>query len=115
IAYWVDLEHPYRTLDPGYVESVWWALRQMWDKGLLYEGNRVVPYCPRDETALSSHEVAQGYRDVEDPSVYVTLPVLDPAGSLEPGDNLLVWTTTPWTLITNAAVAVGPRIEYARA
>ena len=75
IAYWVDLEHPYRTLDDSYVESVWWALAQLWERDLLYEGHKVVPYCPRDGTALSSHEVAQGYKDVEDPSVYVKFPV----------------------------------------
>ncbi|MGZ5311454.1 MAG: class I tRNA ligase family protein, partial [Solirubrobacterales bacterium] len=76
IAYWVDLEKPYRTLDPDYIESVWWALKTMWDRDLLYEGHKVVPYCPRDGTALSSHEVSQGYRDVEDPSVYVRFPVV---------------------------------------
>ena len=76
IAYWVDLEHPYRTLDDSYVESVWWALAQLWERDLLYEGHKVVPYCPRDGTALSSHEVAQGYKDVEDPSVYVKFRVV---------------------------------------
>ena len=78
IAYWVDLDEAYRTLDPGYVESVWWALKTMWDRDLLYEGHKVVPYCARCGTALSSHEVAQGYKDVEDPSVYVRLPVTKP-------------------------------------
>src|SRR5262249_21112004 len=97
-----------------YIESVWWALRRMWDDDRLYEGHRVVPYCPRCGTALSSHEVALGYHDVEDPSVYVKLPVRDPKSPLEAGDELLVWTTTPWTLITNAAGAVGPEIEYVR-
>jgi isoleucyl-tRNA synthetase len=114
IGYWVDLEHPYRTLDTGYVESVWWALKQLWDKDLLYEGFKVVPYCPRDGTALSSHEVSQGYADVEDPSVYVRFPVTQPAGALKPGDQLLVWTTTPWTLVSNAAVAVDPDLTYVR-
>ena len=75
IGYWVDLEHPYRTLDPAYIESVWWALKTMWEKDLLFEGHKVVPYCVRCGTALSSHEVAQGYQDVEDPSIYVTFPV----------------------------------------
>jgi isoleucyl-tRNA synthetase len=74
IGYWVDLDDPYRTLDTHYIESVWWALKQMWDKDLLYEGFKVVPYCPRDGTALSSHEVSQGYKDVEDPSIYVRFP-----------------------------------------
>jgi isoleucyl-tRNA synthetase len=114
IGYWVDVEHPYRTLDPTYVESVWWALRQLWDKNLLYEGHKVVPYCTRCGTALSSHEVAQGYEDVEDPSVFVRFPVTEPAGALRAGDVLLVWTTTPWTLVSNAAVAVDPDLTYVR-
>jgi isoleucyl-tRNA synthetase len=136
IGFWIDLDDPYVTLANDYIESVWWSLRKIWDDGRLYEAYKVVPYCPRDGTALSSHEVAQGYKDVEDPSVYVRLPVLEtPAagpdapgreaeeaagsGSGEPaiqsGDSLLVWTTTPWTLISNAAVAVGPETEYVRA
>jgi isoleucyl-tRNA synthetase len=122
IAFWIDLDDPYVTLDNTYIESVWWSLRRIWDDGRLYESNRVVPYCPRDQTALSSHEVAMGYKDVEDPSVYVKLPVTEvppadhiPQGPLREGDQLLVWTTTPWTLISNAAVAVGPEIEYVRA
>src|SRR6266487_1558212 len=116
IGFWIDLDDAYVTMTNDYIESVWWALRKIWDDGRLYEAYKVVPYCPRDGTALSSHEVAQGYEDVEDPSVYVKLPVAEPAGSpLEVGDNLLVWTTTPWTLISNAAVAVGPEIEYVRA
>ena len=86
----------------------------MWDKDLLYEGFKVVPYCPRDGTALSSHEVAQGYQDVEDPCVYVRFPVTKPAGALREGDALLVWTTTPWTLVSNAAVAVDPELTYVR-
>src|SRR5215216_836782 len=103
IAYWVDLDDAYYTLDPDYVESVWWALKTMWDRDLLYEGHKVVPYCARCGTALSSHEVAQGYKDVEDPSVYVRFPVTRPAGALREGDTLLVWTTTPWTLVSSAA------------
>ncbi len=114
IAYWVDLDDAYYTFDPDYVESVWWALKTMWDRGLLYESHKVVPYCARDGTALSSHEVAQGYQDVEDPSIYVRLPVVEPAGALREGDTLLVWTTTPWTLVSNAAVAVDPELTYAR-
>src|SRR5215211_3051697 len=80
IGFWIDLDDAYRTLDDTYVESVWWALTTMWDKGLLYEGHKVVPYCTRCGTALSSHEVAQGYQDVEDPSVYVKFPVTKAAG-----------------------------------
>ena len=114
IGYWVDLDDPYRTLDTDYIESVWWALKQLWDKDLLYEGFKVVPYCPRDGTSLSSHEVSQGYKDVEDPSVYVRYPITKPAGALREGDNLLVWTTTPWTLVSNAAVAVDPELTYVR-
>ncbi|MGH2956467.1 MAG: isoleucine--tRNA ligase [Solirubrobacterales bacterium] len=122
IGFWLDLDDPYVTLENDYIESVWWALRRIWDDGRLYQGHKVVPYCPRCGTALSSHEVALGYHDVEDPSVYIKLPIREPAPSdqipespLEPGDLLLVWTTTPWTLITNAAVAAGPEIEYVRA
>jgi isoleucyl-tRNA synthetase len=143
IGFWIDLDDAYRTLDENYIESVWWALAEIHRKGLLYEGHKVVPYCYRCGTALSSHEVALGYQDVVDPSVYVRLPVNiatvegpatlvqqpggpvrmpaqppDPAGRAGPlkkGDALLIWTTTPWTLPGNVAVAVGPDIEYARA
>jgi isoleucyl-tRNA synthetase len=122
IGFWIDLNDPYVTLTNEYMESVWWSLRRIWDDGRLYEAHKVVPYCPRDETALSSHEVALGYEDVEDPSIYVKLPVTAvtpsdriPESPLREGDRLLVWTTTPWTLISNAAVAVAPEIEYARA
>ena len=107
IGFWLDLEHAYRTLDESYIESVWWALSQIDARGLLYEGHKVVPYCPRCETTLSSHEVALGYRDVVDPSVFLKLPVL---GGVE---RLLVWTTTPWTLPGNVAVAVSPTASYA--
>ncbi len=115
IGFWVDLDNAYRTLDTDYVESVWWALKTIWDKGLLYEGHKVVPYCPRCGTALSSHEVALGYKDVIDPSVYVRFPVTEGGGPLEQGDELIVWTTTPWTLVSNAAVAVDPDLTYVRA
>jgi isoleucyl-tRNA synthetase len=115
IGFWVDLDNAYRTLDATYVESVWWALRQIHDKGLLYEGHKVVPYCPRCGTALSSHELALGYKDVTDPSVYVRFPVAEDGGPLQAGDELLVWTTTPWTLVSNAAVAVDPELTYVRA
>jgi isoleucyl-tRNA synthetase len=115
IGFWVDLDNAYRTLDPGYVESVWWALKQIADKDLLYEGHKVVPYCPRCGTALSSHELALGYKDVVDPSVYVRFPVAEDGGPVQAGDELLVWTTTPWTLVSNAAVAVDPELTYVRA
>jgi isoleucyl-tRNA synthetase len=115
IGFWVDLEHAYRTLDEGYIESVWWALAEIDRKGLLYEGHKVVPYCPRCGTALSSHEVALGYRDVVDPSVYVRLAITADHGPVREGDALLIWTTTPWTLAGNVAVAAGVDVEYARA
>ncbi|HEY8581293.1 MAG TPA: isoleucine--tRNA ligase, partial [Capillimicrobium sp.] len=115
IGFWLDLDDAYRTLDPTYVESVWWALKRIFDKDLLYEGHKVVPYCPRCGTALSSHEVALGYKDVEDPSVYVRFPVAEDGGPAQVGDDLLVWTTTPWTLVSNAAVAAHPELTYVRA
>ncbi|MEX0993828.1 MAG: isoleucine--tRNA ligase [Solirubrobacterales bacterium] len=116
IGFWIDLDDAYITMSNDYVESVWWALRQIWDKGLLYEGHKVVPYCPRCGTALSSHEVALGYKDISDPSVYVRFRVAEsgPQAPIERGDSLLVWTTTPWTLISNVAVAVAPDVDYVR-
>jgi isoleucyl-tRNA synthetase len=108
IGFWLDLDDAYRTLDPSYIESVWWALSQIHAKGLLYESHRVVPYCPRCGTALSSHEVSQGYQDVVDASAYVKLWLIGH------DEALVVWTTTPWTLPGNLAAAVGPDITYAR-
>lgn len=107
---WIDTADAYWTLDNSYIESVWWLIRQLWDKGLLYEGHKVSPYCGRCGTALSSHELGQPdvYRDVVDPSVFVRFPVEDD------DVDLLVWTTTPWTLLSNVAAAVGPTIEYVR-
>jgi len=107
IAFWIDLEHPYITLTNDYIESVWWILKQLWDRDLLYQGYKVVPYCPRCGTPLSDHEVAQGYKETEDPSLYVKIPLRD-----EEGTYFLVWTTTPWTLPGNVALAVHPDIEY---
>ena len=113
IGFWIDLDDPYVTLDDDYIESVWWSLRQLFDRDMLYEGHRVSPYCPRCGTALSSHEVALGYRDVTDRSVYVKLALVDDGG--RPTDeSLLVWTTTPWTLPGNYAVALNPEVEYVR-
>src|ERR1700680_1556692 len=108
IGFWLDLDDAYRTLDESYIESVWWALAQIDARGLLYEGRKVVPYCPRCETTLSSHEVALGYRDIVEESVFLKLPVV---GGEE---QLLVWTTTPWTLPGNVAVAVAPQATYVR-
>jgi len=112
LGFWVDMDHPYRTLDNPYIESVWWALKTLHAKDLLYEGYKVSAHCPRDQTSLSSAEVALGYQQypdpVVDPSVYVRLPLED-----EENTSLLIWTTTPWTLISNAAVAVHPDVDYA--
>jgi len=114
-AVWIDTADAYWTLANDYIESVWWIVRQLWDKGLLYEGHRVTPYCGRCGTALSSHEVAQGYEDVVDPSIYVRFPLTnEPDGVAAPDADLLVWTTTPWTLISNVAAAVGPPFGYVR-
>ena len=107
MGYWVDLNEAYVTYTNDYIESLWWILKNFWDKGLLYQGYKVVPYCPRCGTPLSDHEVALGYRDADDPSVYVRMPLVD-----EPGTSLLVWTTTPWTLPGNVAVAAHPEIDY---
>ncbi|HUU45981.1 MAG TPA: isoleucine--tRNA ligase, partial [Acidobacteriota bacterium] len=107
IGYWLDLDNAYVTLTNDYIETVWWILAQFFKRGLLYEGHKIVPYCPRCETGLSSHEVAQGYRTVKDPSLTVTMPLAD-----DPETAFLVWTTTPWTLISNTALAVGADIDY---
>ena len=107
IGYWVDLESAYITFTNDYMESVWWILKNFWDKDLLYQGYKVVPYCPRCGTPLSDHEVAQGYQDTTDPSVFVRMPLVD-----TPGTSLLVWTTTPWTLPANVAVAAGADVDY---
>jgi isoleucyl-tRNA synthetase len=117
IGFWIDLDDAYRTLDSEYVESVWSALKTIHDRGLLYERLKVVPYCTRDETTLSSHELGQPdvYKMVEDPSVYVRLPVRADHGAAHANDELVVWTTTPWTLVSNAAVAVDPELIYVRA
>jgi isoleucyl-tRNA synthetase len=115
IGFWIDLEHAFRTGDPEYIESVWWSLHELWDKGLIYKGHKVVPYCPRCGTGLSSHETAMGYADTEDQTVTVRLPVVEPRGPLRAGDQLLIWTTQPWTLFANCAVAISPALRYVRA
>lgn len=109
MGYWVDLDHPYVTFHNEYIESIWWALKQYYDKDMIYRGYKIQPYCPRCETPLSSHEVALGYKEVKDPSVYVKMKLKD-----EPNTHFLVWTTTPWTLISNVALAVHPDIEYVK-
>ncbi|HZH40365.1 MAG TPA: isoleucine--tRNA ligase [Gemmatimonadales bacterium] len=107
VGYWLDYEHPYVTYSNEYIESVWWLLRRLYDKALLYRGYKVLPYCPRCGTALSSHELAQGYESVQTNSVFVSFPL-----EKEPNRQLVIWTTTPWTLLANVAVAVHPDLEY---
>lgn len=116
MGYWVNLEDAYITYKNEYIESVWWSLKKFFDAGLIYRGYKIQPYCPRCETPLSTHEVAQGYEDVKDPSVYVVFkikPGQSAAGELN-DYSFLVWTTTPWTLISNVALAVGPKITYVK-
>jgi isoleucyl-tRNA synthetase len=110
MGFWVDFSEAYRTMDASYIESVWWSLKQIWDRGLLVQDYRVAPYCPRCGTALSDHELAMGYETVVDPSVYVRFPLT--SGPLASEAALLVWTTTPWTLVSNTAVAVHPDATY---
>jgi isoleucyl-tRNA synthetase len=110
MGYWVDTQDAYRTMSPGYIESVWWALKQIHAKGLLVEDYRVAPYCPRCGTGLSDHELAQGYETVIDPSIYVRFPLT--SGPYAGRAALLVWTTTPWTLVSNTAVAAHPGVDY---
>ncbi len=115
MGYWVDFDSAYWTMDKDYVQSVWWSLKQIFDKGLLSQDHRVAPYCPRCGTGLSDHELAQGYETVVDPSVYVRFPVRagETLAERHPGLSFLVWTTTPWTLVSNTAVAVKPDATYA--
>lgn len=108
-GFWLDLDNPYITCTNNYIESVWWMLAQFFKENMLYEGHKVVPYCPRCGTALSSHEVAQGYKEVEDPSVFVRFAIKN-----QEKTYFLVWTTTPWTLVSNVALAVGKDIDYVK-
>ena len=111
---WVDFDQAYWTMSPEYVESVWWSLKEIWQKGLLVQDHRVAPYCPRCGTGLSDHELAQGYETVTDPSVYVRFPATSgPLADLNAA--FLVWTTTPWTLVSNTAIAVNPEVTYVAA
>jgi len=109
VGFWADMENPYITYDNNYIESEWWALKKIWDMGLLYKGHKVVPYCPRCGTSLSSHEVAQGYKDITDKTIYVKFKVKDTADTY-----LMAWTTTPWTLPSNVALTVGAKFDYAK-
>ncbi|CAM3601384.1 isoleucine--tRNA ligase [Deinococcus frigens] len=116
MGYWVDLDDAYMTLHRDYIESVWWSVAELEKKGLLYRGFRVAPYCPKDGTTLSNAEVSEGYKDIQDPSVYVTLDLLEPEKiGLAAGAAFLVWTTTPWTLPYNVGVAIHPEFEYVAA
>ncbi len=113
MGFWVDFDKAYWTMNPSYVESVWWSLKQIFDKGLLVQDHRVAPYCPRCGTGLSDHELAQGYETITDESVYVRMSVT--SGQLlarHPGLQLMIWTTTPWTLVSNTAIAVNPDVDY---
>jgi len=109
IGFWIDMDNPYITLSNDYIESVWWLLKKIWEKGLLYKGYKIVPWCPRCETALSDHEVAQGYKETEDPSIFVKFKIKN-----QDNTYFLAWTTTPWTLISNVALAVHPDEDYVK-
>jgi isoleucyl-tRNA synthetase len=124
IGFWLDIEHPYITMDNDYIESCWWIVKRLWGKGLIYQGYKVTPHCPRCDTSLSSHEVALGYEDTDDPSIWVKFKVVPSPISESEGQkrlyklsrdkvtHLLAWTTTPWTLPGNTALAVAPGAEY---
>lgn len=114
MGYWINLDDAYITCTNEYIESVWWALKTLFDKGLIYKDYKIVPQCPRSETVLSSHELALGYKDTKDPSVYVVMKLKESELTKEGTTYFLVWTTTPWTLISNVALAVGPEIEYVK-
>ena len=108
VGFWADMEHPYITYENDFIESEWWALKEIWKKGLLYQGHKIVPYCPRCGTPLSSHEVAQGYKDVTERSAIVTFKAADEDA------YFLAWTTTPWTLPSNLALCVNPNVTYVK-
>lgn len=121
MGYWIDLKNAYITFETNYIETIWWLIKQIAEKGLLYKSYKVLPYCPRCSTPLSSHEVAQGYKTVQDPSIYIKFEITDPKNSIlktlkaqNPNSKifLLVWTTTPWTLPANVAIAVDGKLNY---
>src|SRR4030042_2186744 len=107
IGFWLDLKDPYITFQNDYIESIWWILKNFYERDLIYKGFKILPYCPRCETPLSSHEVSQGYKEVKDPSIYIKFRLVN-----QPDTFFLVWTTTPWTLISNVALSVHPEVEY---
>lgn len=116
MGYWLDLDNPYMTLNKDYIESIWWSLKELNSKGLLYKGFRVAPYCPKDGTTLSNAEVSEGYKDIQDPSIYLTFDLKAPESlGLPEGSAFLVWTTTPWTIPYNVGVAIHPEFEYVAA
>lgn len=106
---WVDFDNGYRTMDTPYMESIWWVFKQLWDQGLIYEGFRVQPYCPRCSTPLAQHEASQGYQEVSDPTVTVRFKLKNAENTY-----IIAWTTTPWTLPSNMALAVGPDLDYVK-
>ena len=114
IAFWIDTKDPYITYENKYIESVWSILKKVWDKDLLFKGFKIVPHCPRCETGLSSHEVSQGYKNVKENSVYLNFKITKGNNKVNKGDVVLVWTTTPWTLPGNVALAVGEKINYVK-
>ena len=114
IGFWINMKDPYITYENEYIESIWYILKKVWDKGLLFKGFKIVPQCPRCETVLSSHEVSQGYKKVKENSVYLNFKVTKGNNKVKKGDNILAWTTTPWTLPGNVALAVGEKINYVK-
>ena len=106
---WVDFKNAYKTMDPGYMESIWWVFNTLWQKGLIYEGFKILPYCVRCSTPLSNFETNQGYKDVQDPAITISFKLKE-----EEKTFILAWTTTPWTLPSNMALAVGEKIEYVK-
>ncbi len=117
---WVDFDHDYKTMNPDYMESIWWVAKSLWDKGLIYEGKYILPYCPRCSTVLSTHELAQGYKEKQDPAVTIRFKVTKAPESIKDADMangktyFLAWTTTPWTLPSNLGLCMGPKIEYVK-
>ena len=117
---WVDFDHDYKTMNPDYMESIWWVAKSLWDKGLIYEGKYILPYCPRCSTVLSTHELAQGYKEKQDPAVTIRFKVTKAPESINDAEMangktyFLAWTTTPWTLPSNLGLCMGPKIEYVK-
>lgn len=117
---WVDFDHDYKTMNPDYMESIWWVAKSLWDKGLIYEGKYILPYCPRCSTVLSTHELAQGYKEKQDPAITIRFKVTKAPEAIKDADMangktyFLAWTTTPWTLPSNLGLCMGPKIEYVK-